>query len=228
MTVKLFIDLLSQPSRALYIFCKLTNINFQTCMVNLGKGEHMTDEYKEKVSRFGKVPVLHDGDFKLAESVAILRYLSRQNNVPDHWYPKDSKRQAAVDEYLEWQHNNTRAFCALYFQVKWLRPMLTGKQPTEEKLSGYLSRMENCLNEIETLWLSRGPYIVGDKISVADLLASCEIEQTRIAGYDARKGRPILSAWMDRVRKETNPFYDEAHTILNKLADKSSKQAAKL
>lgn len=51
-------------------------------------------------------------------SVAILRYLCREKNVPDHWYPKDSKQQAKVDEYLEWQHLDTRLNCSMYFQHK--------------------------------------------------------------------------------------------------------------
>lgn len=51
-------------------------------------------------------------------SIAILRYLCREHSVDDHWYPKDSKAQARVDEYLEWQHVNTRLSCAMYFQHK--------------------------------------------------------------------------------------------------------------
>lgn len=51
-------------------------------------------------------------------SVAILRYICREFKVADHWYPKESKSQLKVDEYLEWQHLNTRAHCALYFRAK--------------------------------------------------------------------------------------------------------------
>lgn len=51
-------------------------------------------------------------------SVAILRYLCRTYNVADHWYPKDAQKQALVDQYLEWQHNNTRAHCTEYFRHK--------------------------------------------------------------------------------------------------------------
>lgn len=52
------------------------------------------------------------------KSVAMLRYLAREKAVDDHWYPRDLKSQAKVDEYLEWQHVNTRLFCAMFFQHK--------------------------------------------------------------------------------------------------------------
>lgn len=45
-----------------------------------------------------------DNDFKLAESIAIYRYLASEHKIADNWYPKDSKKRAKVDEYLEWQH----------------------------------------------------------------------------------------------------------------------------
>lgn len=48
-----------------------------------------------------------------------------------------------------------------------------------------------------------------------------------MAGYEPTDGRPILRDWMDRVRKETEPYYGEAHQILNKIAAKA-KAAAKL
>lgn len=46
-----------------------------------------------------------------------------------------------------------------------------------------------------------------------------------MAGYEPRTGRPILKAWLDRVREETNPFYDEAHKVLNKIASNALKEA---
>lgn len=49
-----------------------------------------------------------------------------------------------------------------------------------------------------------------------------------MAGYDPREGRPNLSAWMERVKKATSPFYEEAHVRLNKLTDKNEQQLSKL
>lgn len=42
-----------------------------------------------------------------------------------------------------------------------------------------------------------------------------------MAGYDARTEYPKIAAWVERVRQDLNPHYDEAHSILNKMATKS-------
>lgn len=47
-----------------------------------------------------------------------MRYICREFKVDNHWYPSDSKHQAKVDEYLEWQHLNTRLHCSTYFLVQ--------------------------------------------------------------------------------------------------------------
>ena len=53
----------------------------------------------------------------LRESMAILRYVTKVFDVPDHWYPKDLMGEQKVNEYLHWQHLATRLNCAMYFQV---------------------------------------------------------------------------------------------------------------
>jgi glutathione S-transferase len=101
---------MSQPSRALWIFFKLNRLPVEFVKVDLMKMEHLTDEFKA-INRFQKVPCIVDEDnFKLSESVAIFRYLmqSRNDSFDQHWYPKCDKTRAQIDEYLEWQHNNTR------------------------------------------------------------------------------------------------------------------------
>lgn len=44
-----------------------------------------------------------------------------------------------------------------------------------------------------------------------------------MSDYDFKKNRPVLSAWIERVRDATNPYYDEAHVIVNKIYKKRSK-----
>lgn len=56
-------------------------------------------------------------------SVAIIQYLCNRYDLPEHWYPrKDIKAQAKVNEYLNWQHANTRMNCAMVFRHLVSRP----------------------------------------------------------------------------------------------------------
>ncbi|KAK3912178.1 Glutathione S-transferase theta-1 [Frankliniella fusca] len=223
MTLKYYFDLLSQPSRALKIFLSVTKIPHESCQVALRKGEHKQEPYLS-VNRFGRVPAIDDDGFKLSESVAIVRYLSNKYSVPNNWYPKDVKGQAAVDEFLEWHHLDLRLGCAMYFQTRVLKPMLTGQPPSEKSLQMFTERMNTSLDNFENLWLGDGrPYLTGNQISAADIFAACEIEQVAFGGHDPTKGRPKLGVWLERVRKDLSPHYQEAHTFLEKFRTASSK-----
>lgn len=225
--LKLYYDLLSQPSRALYIFLKINGIPFEARKIKLINFEQMTSEYKV-INPFKKVPAIEHNGFKLTESVAIARYLCREYNVPRHWYPSSSKEQAKVDEYLEWQHLNTRLQCASYFAVKYLNPMRTGKPANPEQVEKYKTQMLKCLSLIENIWLKDKPYLTGDKISISDIFGACELEQLRMAGYDPCENGPRLADWLERVRKETNPHYDEAHKFLYMVAEQQKEASSKL
>ena len=87
--------------------------------------EQYNEDFK-KVNPNAKVPAILDGDFPLYESHTILKYLCQTRNVPDHWYPKDPKRRAKVDEYLDWHHTGLRMGSGGYFFRKYVSP-ITGK-----------------------------------------------------------------------------------------------------
>ena len=41
-----------------------------------------------------------------------------------------------------------------------------------------------------------------------------------VSSLDVCDGRPVLKAYMDRVKAATNPHYDDAHKVVNKLKAK--------
>ncbi len=72
-----YYDLMSQPSRALYIFLKMTGIPFESKEIALRKLEQMTDEYG-KINPFKKVPVIDDSGFILTER---LKFAKEKKNI---------------------------------------------------------------------------------------------------------------------------------------------------
>ncbi|WP_375266477.1 glutathione S-transferase N-terminal domain-containing protein [Planktotalea sp.] len=60
-----------------------------------GHASTQTDEYLA-LNPMGRVPVLIDGDVRVFESAAILRYLAAQYGTDDFW-PKDPARRAPLD-----------------------------------------------------------------------------------------------------------------------------------
>lgn len=126
------------------------------------------------------MPAIVDNGFQLSESVAIFRYLAKRNKISDPWYPKDHQVRARIDEYLEWQHTNTRQTCTQFFILSYLKVRTIGSSPDDAQIiASARKQMSKTLDLLETLWLKPGHYISGtDQISFADVLAACELEQT--------------------------------------------------
>ncbi|XP_070372629.1 glutathione S-transferase theta-1 isoform X3 [Equus asinus] len=71
MGLELYLDLLSQPCRAVYIFAKKNGIPFELRTVELLKGQHFSADFAQ-LNPLKKVPVLKDGDFTLTERPWVL------------------------------------------------------------------------------------------------------------------------------------------------------------
>lgn len=87
MTLKVYVDYASQPSRALPLFFKAAKIPHEVVFVHIVSQDHKSEKIT-KLNPFQTVPfVEHDGKV-LGESMAILRYITKALDVEDHWYPK--------------------------------------------------------------------------------------------------------------------------------------------
>jgi glutathione S-transferase len=93
----------STTSRAVMLFIADNNIACEMQVVDLFTGEHLKEPFT-KVNRNKMIPVLEDGDFRLTESSAILKYLADKVNSPA--YPKDLKQRARVNEMMDWLNSN--------------------------------------------------------------------------------------------------------------------------
>nr|XP_051693062.1 glutathione S-transferase theta-3 isoform X4 [Oryctolagus cuniculus] len=192
------------------------------CVSHMGSrnpGQHYTESFTQ-VNPLRKVPALKDGDFTLAESVAILLYLSRKYKAPDHWYPQDLQARARVDEYLSWQHTTLRSCCTRATWQKLLFPVFLGQAVPPETLAATLAELDRCLQLLEDKFLRDQPFLAGPQISVADLVAITELMHPVSAGCRIFESRPKLAAWRQRVEAAVGEdLFREAHAVIMKAKD---------
>ena len=89
---ELFLDMMSQPSRACAYFAHLCRLPLATRVTALNKKAQLDPSYPNPLRQ---VPCLRERDgFVLPESSAILKYLAARHGVPDHWYPSEPRARA--------------------------------------------------------------------------------------------------------------------------------------
>ncbi|KAH8324733.1 hypothetical protein KR074_012073 [Drosophila pseudoananassae] len=220
--IRFYFDLLSPPSRGLWLALKFSPKPIEFCPIALRKFEQLTEEYK-KINRFQKVPAIVDGDFHLSETIAIIRYLADKGHFSEELYPKSIEARARVDEFLEWQHLNIRLACSLFFRDAWLLPINgLAPKPTSEKIQELIRTVEENLVLLEIFWLS-DDYLVGSTLTVADLLCASEMNQLKICHYNVdEKVFPKVFKWLERVRQATNPYHDESLAFINHKAKQNT------
>ncbi|XP_050227954.1 glutathione S-transferase T1-like [Mercurialis annua] len=225
MKLKLYMHPLSQPSRALIIFCKINGIEFEEIVIDLTKGQHKSPDFTE-INPMGQVPAIAHGDFKLFESHAILIYLASVfPGVADHWYPTDVQKRAKIHSVLDWHHSNLRRGSVIYGLNRTLGPVfglpLNPKAAAEgEKL------LCSSLSQIESVWLADGgPFLVGgDKTSIADISLVCEIMQLQVYILDESERNRFLEPykkivqWIENIKNATRLHFDEVHYALYKFS----------
>src|SRR6476659_4538184 len=97
--MKLYMHPVSMTSRPIRLFIAESGIQVEEQLVDLMKGEHLQEAFAA-VNPSKMVPVLEDGDLRLTESSAILKYLADKIESPA--YPKDLKKRAKVNEAMDW------------------------------------------------------------------------------------------------------------------------------
>jgi len=229
MKLKVYADRMSQPSRAVLIFCKVNEIQFDEILISLGKRQQLSPEFKE-INPMGKVPAIVDGRLKLFESHAILIYLSSAYaSVVDHWYPNDLSKRAKIHSVLDWHHTNLRPGASGYVLNSVLAPALG--LPLNPKAAAEAENiLTNSLSTLETFWLKgSAKFLLGGKQpSIADLSLVCELMQLQV--LDDKDRLRLLSPhkkveqWIESTRKATMPHSDEVHEVLFRAKDRFQKQ----
>ena len=91
---------ISQHARRVLALLTEAEIPFELKHVAMDQGEFMTPEYMA-INPNHQVPTLVEGDLKIHESNAILRFLCNKHSLTN-WYPASANERAKVDQWLDW------------------------------------------------------------------------------------------------------------------------------
>ncbi|HEY2988267.1 MAG TPA: glutathione S-transferase family protein [Candidatus Binatia bacterium] len=141
---------------------EVKGLAYESKLLEFSKGEHKTPAYRRLNPR-GKVPTLKDGDFVIYESLAIMSYLDRK-------YPDPPLFGKTPEETgLIWRALAESESYILPAGDKVIRPIFFGKEL--DKVEEIREAAETLRHELELIddRLARGQWLVGDKISAADI-----------------------------------------------------------
>jgi glutathione S-transferase len=163
------------------------------------------------LSPLGLIPVIEDGDMRLADSSAICLYLQRKSPEPSI-YPTDLRAYGHalwIEEYID-SGLAPHVLRGLLMQ-RVFAPKFLNQAPDEELIEKSLTEMIPPRLAYLEKTLS-GEYFAGDAFSIADIAVASILINFHYAGESvAAKGHPKLHRFLRAVLKR--PCFAEAFKI---------------
>jgi len=198
--MKLYMHPVSMTSRTVRLFIAENGLDVDEQVIDLMTGEHLQAPYLA-INPNGLVPVLEDGDLRLTESSAILKYLADKFDLPS--YPKELKARAKVNEMMDWF--NTQFYRDFGYGMAYPQIFPHHKRPSDEQQAGTIAwgkeRACGWLKILDDHWLGPDkPYLCGDRITIADyfgvgLLTLGEVIQCDLSAY------PNVQRWVGNMKQ---------------------------
>ena len=197
--MKLYYHPASTTSRPVALFAAETGMPMEMQIVDLFTGEHYKPAF-ESVNPNHLVPVLEDGDLRLTESSAILKYLA--DKTGSALYPKDLKQRARVNERMDWintQLCRDFAYGTVYPQIFPFHKRRSD-EAQEATLQWGRERALAWLKVLDEHILgANNAYLCGEAMTIADYFGASFVALAEIIGSDL-SAYPNVKRWLGRMK----------------------------
>src|SRR5205814_1366156 len=224
--MKLYMHPVSTVSRPVRLFLAENGIKVDEEVIDLMKGAHLQEPYVS-INPNRMVPMLEDGDFRLTESSAILKYLADRFDLPA--YPKDLKKRAKVNEVMDWLNANFYrdfGYGLVYPQI-----FPHHKRRSDEAHTGAIAwgqeKSKAWLQSLNDHWIGpKNQYLTGNDITIADYFGSGLVSIAELIHCDL-SAYPNVQRWLGNMKKLKH--WDEIHQVFNGfVASTKGKEFARL
>ena len=213
--MKIYYHPASTTSRPIMLFAAESGINAEFQVVDLFTGEHYKPPF-EAINPNHLVPVLEDGDFRLTESSAILKYLADKVDSPA--YPKDLRERARVNEMMDWI--NTQLCRDLAYGLVYPQIFPGHKRPVDDVQKATLAwakeRARGWMKVLDEKLIGPGKgYLCGSNITIADyygasFIALAEAIRSDLSAY------PNIKRWLGNMKALKN--WNKVNEVINGFA----------
>jgi len=197
--MKLYYHPASTTCRPIELFAAENGIPLELELVDLFTGAQYQPRF-ESINPSHLVPVLEDGDFRLTESAAILKYLADKAGSP--LYPKELRQRARVEERIDWI--NTQLCRDLVYGLVYPQILPTHKRRSDEAQDSTLQwareRAQGWLKVLDAKILGPdNPWLCGKDMTIADYFASSFVALAEVIGSDLSQ-YPNVRRWLGRMK----------------------------
>lgn len=158
-----------------------------------GRGYRPTDDPTFRdINPFGVVPVIDDGDFRLRESNAIVRYLADKHGRAD-LYPRDLKQRATAESWMDWASTDFAGG---------MRPVFHGLVVKNPAFAGLVEAGAKewgaQMRTLDQHLAASGPYVMGSQFTVGDIPAGLVVNRWFSIPFEKPEFKAV-SAYYDRL-----------------------------
>src|SRR6187399_3048437 len=197
--MKLYMHPVSMTSRPVRLFIAESGIDVEEQVVDLMTGEHLGPAFAS-VNPSKMVPVLEDGDLRLTESSAILKYLA--DKIESAAYPKDLKKRAKVNEAMDWF--NTNFYRDFGYGLTYPQLFPHHKRQTDDAhrlaIEWGQQKSQQWFKILNDDIIGKRNYVCGDAITIADYFGVCLVTAGELIRCDYSK-YPNVNRWIGTMKQ---------------------------
>jgi len=205
--MKLYYHPVSTTSRPILLLAADDGIALEHEVVDLFTGAHLQPAFT-RVNVSQQVPVLEDGDFRLTESSAILKYLAEKTGSSA--YPADLQKRARINETMDWF--NTGLYRDLGYGLVYPQVLPNFKREDaavqQANLAWSREKARRWLGILDKDIIGDNAYLCGNDLSIADYFGIGMLSAGEVAHLDYAQW-PNLSRWIATMK--ARPTWGQVH-----------------
>jgi glutathione S-transferase len=200
--MKLYYHPVSTTSRPIVLMAADERIPLELEIVDLMTGAHLQPAFSA-INPSQQVPVLEDGDFRLTESSAILKYLAEKAGSAA--YPPHLRERARINECMDWF--NTGFYRELGYGVIYPQILPNYRRPDAAAQTGHVAwgreKARRWLTILDRDILGDKPYVCCGRLTIADYLGIGMLTLGEVTRFDYAQW-PNVQRWIATMKARPN------------------------